>query len=274
MPPKTKACKVKHVDEVASLEHGPRQCQERERSITPNGGEISEVANKIYARIARAVQGGECRREGCSFREFHKQSPPNFNDEPDPMAAKNWLLKMEKLLKALECTNAQKVVYATFALHGSAEEWWTNTKCLLRMELGENTPITWEKFKEVFNETYFPKCSEGPKASGVGTFTETIKRSMRLEEDFKCNPSSKEDEKNQEPFGFLHVEGLGQNSKKGFFKKSSNGGHYNGQGKGAFPLFGAGSSSIPQSIKNNDDGKRVHGRLYALTTQDAQVRIP
>ena len=24
------------------------------------------------------------------------------------------------------------------------------------MDLGGNTPITWEKFKEVFNETYFP----------------------------------------------------------------------------------------------------------------------
>ena len=50
MPPKKKACKVRHVDEVAAPEHGPRQCQERERSITPNG-EIGKVANKIYARM-------------------------------------------------------------------------------------------------------------------------------------------------------------------------------------------------------------------------------
>ena len=50
MPPKKKACKIRHVDEVAAPEHGPRQCQKRERSVTPNG-EIGEVANKIYARI-------------------------------------------------------------------------------------------------------------------------------------------------------------------------------------------------------------------------------
>ena len=106
MPPKKKACKVRHVDEVATLEHGPRQSQEYERSVTPNGGEIDEVANKIYARIARAVQGGEHRSEGCSFGKFHKQNPPTFNGEPDPMVVENWLLKMEKLLKALECTNA------------------------------------------------------------------------------------------------------------------------------------------------------------------------
>ena len=69
------------------------------------------------------------------------------------MAIENWLLKMEKLLRAVECADAQKVVYATFALQGSTERWWTGTECLLRIELGENTPTTWEKFKEVFNET-------------------------------------------------------------------------------------------------------------------------
>ena len=57
MPPKRKACKVRHVDEVTTPEHGRRQCQERERSVTPDGGEIDEVAvaDRIYARIARAV---------------------------------------------------------------------------------------------------------------------------------------------------------------------------------------------------------------------------
>ena len=63
---------------------------------------------------------------------------------------------MEKLLRALECTDAQKVVYATFAFQDSTERWWSGIEQLLRMELGRNTPITWKKFKEFFNETYFP----------------------------------------------------------------------------------------------------------------------
>ena len=58
------------------------------------------MADRIYARIARAVQGGERRREGCTFGEFHKQNPPTFDGEPDPMVVENWLLKMEKLLRA------------------------------------------------------------------------------------------------------------------------------------------------------------------------------
>ena len=56
MPPIKKARKVRHVDEVTALEHGHRQCQERERSVTFDGGEIDEVADRTYAKIARAVQ--------------------------------------------------------------------------------------------------------------------------------------------------------------------------------------------------------------------------
>ena len=55
MPPRKKACKVRHVDEVTAPKHGHRQRQERERSITPDGGEIDEMADRIYARIARVV---------------------------------------------------------------------------------------------------------------------------------------------------------------------------------------------------------------------------
>ena len=106
MPPKKKARYVRDVDEVTAPEHGHRQRQERERSVTPNGGEIDEVADRIYARIARVVQGGECRREDCLFGEFRKQNPPTFYGGLDPMVAENWLLKMEKLMRALECTDA------------------------------------------------------------------------------------------------------------------------------------------------------------------------
>ena len=71
---KKKARKVRHIDEVAAPKHGPRQRQECERSITPNGGEIDKVAKRIYARIAKVVQGGEHRREGFSFGDFHEQN--------------------------------------------------------------------------------------------------------------------------------------------------------------------------------------------------------
>ena len=365
MPPKKKARKVRHVDEVTAPEHGHRQRHEHERSVTPNGGEIDEVADRIYARIARAVQGGKRRREGCLFGEFHKQNPPTFDGGPDPMAAENWLLKMEKLLRAFKCTDAQKVLYATYALQGSTNRWWSSTEPLLSTELGEDTPITWEKFKEVFNRTYFPdvvrdrnarefsdlvqgamtveeyvakfvelsrfapylipdeskkvkKFWEGLNdricpliiASRVDTFTEVVKRAMSLEKDFKYNPNSKDSEKKQGPFNSQH--GKGQGHKKGFFKNSGNRGQSSRHSKSAYPWSGdkksgsrcgklhdgqncdgvkicftckqprhfardcpsskgSGSSSSSQVAKGNDNGKKVQGRVYSLTTQDAQA---
>ncbi|KAL0007386.1 hypothetical protein SO802_008888 [Lithocarpus litseifolius] len=151
----------------------------QERSVTLDGGEIDEVADRIYARIARAVQRGERRREGCTFGEFRKQNPLTFDGELDPMAVENWLLKMKKLLRALKCTDAEKVEYATFALQGSAERWWSSTEKLLRMELGRDTPITWEKFKEVLNGTYFPDVVRDCKAR---EFSDLVQGAMTVEE--------------------------------------------------------------------------------------------
>ena len=72
------------------------------------------------------------------------------------------------------------------------------------------------KFREGLNGRICPLII----ASGVDTFTETIKRAMSLEEDFKCNLSSKKDEKKQEPFGFQHGEGQGQIRRRDSLKSS------------------------------------------------------
>ena len=97
-----------------------------------------------------------------------------------------------------------------------------------------NEPKKVKKFREGLNGRIRPLII----AFGVDTFTKTVKRAISLEEDFKCNLGSKNDEKKQEPFGSQHGEGRGQNLKKGFLKKFGNGNHSNGQGKGSPPQFG------------------------------------
>ena len=49
----------------------------------------------------------------------------------------------------------------------------------MKEELGENARITWDKFKEVFNETYFPKVVSDKK---VREFSDLVQRSMTVEE--------------------------------------------------------------------------------------------
>ena len=144
------------------------------------------------------------------------------------------------------------------------------------------------------------------------TFTKIVKWAISLEEDFKCNLGSREDEKKQKRSGFQHGEGRGKFFKKGFFKKSSNRDHSYGQDNGVLPQSsekklcshcdrfhndhacggvklccnckqpehfarecliakGLGSSSLPQTVKGNNNGKKVQVRMYALATQDVQA---
>ena len=132
--------------------------------------------------------------------------------------------------------------FATFKLIGEAERWWRSTKAILEGMDTERNPITWEKFKGVFYDNYFPVVvrerkekevadlvqgsmtveqyaakfiglsrfgphlilTEAKKASkfqkglnerlryhlialGVNNYVESVKRAMRLEEDFKNN---------------------------------------------------------------------------------------
>ena len=71
-----------------------------------------------------------------------------------------------------------------------------------------------KRFQEGLNGRIHPLIV----TSGMDTFTKVVKQVMSLEEDFKYNPSSKENEKKQGPSNFQHDKGQGH--KKGFFKKS------------------------------------------------------
>ncbi|GFS35910.1 hypothetical protein Acr_00g0042620 [Actinidia rufa] len=83
-----------------------------------------------------------------TIKQFQQLRPPTFYGTPDPMAAKSWLLGIERVFEVLPCTDEQKVVFATFMFEGAALIWWQLKKPLEPLWL-------WPRFLEVFNEEYF-----------------------------------------------------------------------------------------------------------------------
>ena len=58
---------------------------------------------------------------GRTFERSKKLNPPAFKGESDLIVAESWTLDLEKYFDGLNCSETQKVVFATFMLGGEAE---------------------------------------------------------------------------------------------------------------------------------------------------------
>ena len=84
--------------------------------------------------------------------DFLRVKPPTFSSTTNPVEAGDWLHAVEKKLELLQCTDQEKVVFASHQLQGSASEWWDH----FRMNRAEGQPITWADFTEAFKKTHIP----------------------------------------------------------------------------------------------------------------------
>ena len=57
-------------------------------------------------------------------REFMSHKPPTFSHSLDPLDADDWLKIVEKMLNIAQCTDREKVLYASGRLEGPAADWW------------------------------------------------------------------------------------------------------------------------------------------------------
>ncbi|XP_043698650.1 uncharacterized protein LOC122649528 [Telopea speciosissima] len=92
------------------------------------------------------------------FKKLHLVAFKGTN--VDPAVATQWISDLEKVYEVIRCTNAQKVMCATFMLQGEADQWWRMTKPIL--EVGDRQ-ITWDGFKAAFDDKYFPPCVKKKK---------------------------------------------------------------------------------------------------------------
>jgi hypothetical protein len=67
-------------------------------------------------------------------------------------------------MEVMNCTEEQRVKYATFYLTVGAERWWMAQKEHLQKRLGAKVTIPCKDFKDAFFEGFFPQTIRQAKA--------------------------------------------------------------------------------------------------------------
>jgi hypothetical protein len=86
-------------------------------------------------------------------REFISHKPPTFSHSLDPLQADDWIKTVEKMLNLAQCTDREKVLYASGRLEGTAADWWD---AYTAAHDNPNT-ISWQEFRSKFREQHIPK---------------------------------------------------------------------------------------------------------------------
>jgi hypothetical protein len=63
--------------------------------------------------------------------EFMSHKPRSFSHSLDPLQANDWIKNVDKMLNIVQCTNREKVLYASGRLEGTATDWWALTPQLM-----------------------------------------------------------------------------------------------------------------------------------------------
>jgi hypothetical protein len=74
-------------------------------------------------------------------QEFMSHKLPTFASSPDPLHADYWLKLVDKMLNIAQCSDREKVLYASGRLTGPAADWWDSyvaAMMLLTLLLGRN----------------------------------------------------------------------------------------------------------------------------------------
>jgi hypothetical protein len=85
-------------------------------------------------------------------REFMSHKSPTFSSSPDPLHADDWVKSVEKMLNITQCTDREKVLYASGRLTGPAADWWDS---YIAAHATTNT-ITWAEFSTQFRNYHIP----------------------------------------------------------------------------------------------------------------------
>lgn len=79
---------------------------------------LAAAATHFFQRMVNGEMAGDRTPPlvGCTVEQLTHQHPPIFDGRAKAMDVKNWIERLEKIFRALFCTNEQNVEYATYNL--------------------------------------------------------------------------------------------------------------------------------------------------------------
>src|SRR6266542_3500935 len=87
------------------------------------------------------------------LRDFLSTRPPEFSHALEPLDADDWLKVVESKLLISQCSDREKVLYATHQLTGIAADWWTT----YITAHAHPEDIHWDEFKDAFHRHFVPE---------------------------------------------------------------------------------------------------------------------
>ncbi|XP_035539634.1 uncharacterized protein LOC118344008 [Juglans regia] len=125
---------------------------------------VAAATQFFQSMVSGQLMAPRAPQAGCTLEQFSRQHPPTFDGRLNSMDAESWIDRMEQIFEVLYCTDDQKVKYAAYHLTDMANKWWKSTRALVQLELGEAVPITWEHFKKIFLDHFFPQTLQESRA--------------------------------------------------------------------------------------------------------------
>ncbi|XP_058775048.1 uncharacterized protein LOC131649294 [Vicia villosa] len=131
--------------------------------------------NQMMAQMMQGMQGQQPPTQvpvpqaatGPDFRAFFRIDPPEFVGGLDYLLAHDWLAGMERVFQAIQCTEEEKVIFATQKMKGPVLRWWNTASTYFTTQ---EIPKDWKHFKVTFLEKYFPNSVRTQKERELQNF--------------------------------------------------------------------------------------------------------
>ncbi|XP_028554262.1 uncharacterized protein LOC114580543 [Dendrobium catenatum] len=115
----------------------------------------SDTVSQFATLITQMMSETQNRVSAVRFKDVDRHlqmflilKPPRFEGIVEPIAAKDWLRRLEKTFDGMQCPPDRKVLLAVFLLDGEAERWWMGQQQMhenfLRMVQGSKTVMQYE----------------------------------------------------------------------------------------------------------------------------------